>query len=606
MTFTALRYPARRLATVLTTAALLALGAFAGFGGGATGGHAGSSINVAGHYIPIDPAGYLYITNLTQTNNGATTAGNTITVLRESTNDVVINLTVGHAPKGIDVAFNAPGTAPGASENSQSDRNAEEDDENEDPAPDPLRRGYVYVANSGDNTVSVLNDYANPASDTLSWTAPVGRSPWGVGVDQLKSIVAVSNNGDNTVTFLDGSENARLGTVPLPAVNGKPAQPQQVTVDQKSDTVYVANPGNGTVAAINMVTRQVVASISVPGAPVYDAADNRGHVFVVSTNGTGAGTLSVIDTATNTLLPTGAATGATPFAVAVNPANGQVDVTNNGDNTLGQYAFNGATFTQTGTLALPPDPKGVTFTDDGQSAYAVSQKTGTVTQVTPAGASTASDRVPPGATIKTGSGYYGPGATLDGTATDDASGVGSVQVGYTSSGSSSPPSSTGDATLSCGDASNRGCSWAAALPQTDGSYRAWARAIDRNRDSAGPNVGPWTTADNITVDRTAPVVAITSPSSTSVLVPGQTPVSGIATDNLAGVRSVVVRFTASTVGTSTQASATLSCDSSATNCTWSARTPSTLAPGTYNVQATAMDRAGNPGVSNVVVFTVGL
>ena len=606
MTFTSVRHRLRRQVVFALIGTVAAAAATWSAGGGPLVGRTSSGVNVAGHYIPIDPAGYLYITNLTQTNNGVTTDGNTVTVLRESSNDVVTNLAVGRAPKGIDVSFNGPGTAPGATENSQSDLNADEDDENQDPAPDPSRRGFVYVANSGDNTLSVLNDYANPASDTNAWTAPVGRSPWGVGVDQLKSIVAVSNNGDSSVTFLDGSENARLGTVMLPVVNGKLANPQQVAVDQKSETVYVSNPGNGTVTAINMVTRRVVASISVPGTPVYDAADNKGHIFVASTNGGGAGLLSAIDTATNTVLPASASTGAAPFAVAVNPVNGQVDVTNNGDNTLGQYSFNGVTFARTGTLALPPDPKGVAFTDDGQSAYAVSQKTGTVTQVTPAGAVTASDRVPPTTAVNSGRGYYGPGATVNGTATDDASGVGTVQVGYTTAGSAIAPSSTTDATLSCSNTSNRICTWTASLPTPDGNYKVWARAIDRNRDSAGPNVGPWSTADDITADRTAPVVTITSPASTSVLVPGQTQVAGTATDNLSGFGTVVVTFTATTLGTNTQEAAALACDSGRNSCSWSVTTPAALSPGTYNVQATATDRAGNQGQSNVVVFTVGL
>lgn len=549
-------------------------------------GRTSNGVNVAGHYIPIDPAGYLYVTNLTQTSSGVTTAGNTISVYRESSNDVVANLTVGHAPKGIDVSFT----------NQDSD----------DPAPDASEPHHVYVANSADNTVTVLNDLANPAANTVAWTAAVGRSPWGVGVDQQAAVVAVSNNADNSVTFLDADENQRLGTTTLPVVGGKTARPQQVTVDQKSHTAYVANPGNGTVTALNTRTRGVVASIAVPGTPVFDAADNNGHVFVVSTNGTGAGTLSVISTATNTLLPGTAATGSNPFSVAVNQVNGQIAVTNNGDSTLGQYTFNGATFTQTGTVALPPDPKGVTFTIDGQSAYAVSQQTGTVTQVDSSGASTASDRVAPAAAISSSSGYYPAGGSITGTATDDASGVGTVQVGFTPAGSATAPGSTVNAALSCANSSNLSCTWTAALPSGDGSYKAWARAVDRNRDSSGPNIGAWATVDNIIEDSTSPVVAITSPSSTSILVAGQTQVAGTATDNLSGVSAVSVTFTATTLGTTETAPATVSCDGPRTTCTWTVTTPSTLTPGTYNVQAQATDRAGNRGQSNVVVFTVGV
>jgi len=302
--------------------------------------------------------------------------------------------------------------------------------------------------------------------------------------------------------------------------------------------------------------------------------------------------LKAINEATNAVMPVSANTGPVPFGIAINPVNGQISVTNNGNHTLSQYTFNGATFTNTGTVNLPPDPKGVAYTEDGARAYIAEQASGTITQVDGTGAHTASDHTPPVTTIDNVT-LARPGQALTGRSSDDASGVGSVQVGYTAAGATTAPASTSNASLSCADNLNLSCSWSSPLPLTDGVYKAWVRGLDRNADTAGPTIEAWRTLDNIMVDGTAPASQITSPSSGSLLVPGSTQVSGVATDNLSGVTSVVVIFTPTLLGSPTTATASLSCDASRQNCTWSATVPATLAVGTYNVTSQATDAAGN-------------
>ena len=544
-------------------------------GGGPLSGGASNGVTVKGHYIPIDPPGKLYVTDNTQTTDGVTTAGNTVSVFDEKTNDLIATIPVGHGPKGIDVHFQKDCA------------------DTTNPTP------YFYVANSLDNTLSVVKDNTDVSRDVVAWTNTTGRSPWGVAVDHCGPTVAVANNLDSTLSLFDGDENQVLGTVGL----GAGAAPRGVAADSSNHRAYTANSGNGTVSVVDLNRRRLVTNIAVPGSPVSVAGDGHGHMFVVSTNGTGSGTLSVINEATNTVAPATTGTGPSPFWVAVNAVNGQVDVTNNGNNTLSQYSYNGTTFSNVGTINLPPDPRGVTFTTDGRSAYIAEQSSGTITEVN-GGAKTAGDRNPPSSTINN-NGPYHPGGTLTGTSTDDAAGVGSVAVGFTAAGSSTPPSSTANASLSCSSSQALSCAWSAPLPAGDGNYKAWVRGTDRNSDSAGANVELWKTLDGIVVDGTAPTSAITGPPSGSLLVPGVSSITGSATDNVAGVAGVVVIYTPQVLGSPTTASAALTCNPSPPSCTWTSTVPA-LAPGAYQVQSQATDLAGNvetPGPGTI--FNVG-
>jgi YVTN family beta-propeller protein len=67
-------------------------------------------------------------------------------------------------------------------------------------AADPCR-SRVYVANFGDNTVSVIGA---PRSDPVVATVPVGDEPDAVAVDPGTGRVYVTNAGDNTVSLLEG------------------------------------------------------------------------------------------------------------------------------------------------------------------------------------------------------------------------------------------------------------------------------------------------------------------------------------------------------------------------------------------------------------------
>jgi YVTN family beta-propeller protein len=69
----------------------------------------------------------------------------------------------------------------------------------------------VYVTNETDNTVSVIA----AASNTVTATIAVGKSPVGVAVTPGGSTVYVTNRVDNTVSMIAAATNTVTATIPV-------------------------------------------------------------------------------------------------------------------------------------------------------------------------------------------------------------------------------------------------------------------------------------------------------------------------------------------------------------------------------------------------------
>lgn len=124
----------------------------------------------------------------------------------------------------------------------------------------------IYVANLGDNTVSVINGKTCNATDTSSCgqtppAVPLGSSPVGVAVNQATDTIYVLSPGTpSTVSVINGATcNATVtsgcGTVP-PTVtvgNGTPIL-AGLAVNEATDTIYVANTADDTVSVIDGAT----------------------------------------------------------------------------------------------------------------------------------------------------------------------------------------------------------------------------------------------------------------------------------------------------------------------------------------------------------------
>ena len=167
---------------------------------------------------------------------------------------------------------------------------------------------YAFVANQ-DGTVSVLNPRTHALEDTLR----VGTAPFGMAADPALGLVYVTDGAQGALFALDAFTRAVVARIPLPsylrfnAVPHYPAvnasnhlvyvpdfesnrlavvdgtairnggadvfdtvavgnMPTAVTVNPKTNRVYVANMGSGTVSVVNGNTGGILAEIPMAGA----------------------------------------------------------------------------------------------------------------------------------------------------------------------------------------------------------------------------------------------------------------------------------------------------------------------------------------------------
>src|SRR5271165_4377070 len=272
--------------------------------------------------IALTPDGkYAYVTN-TSVLQGFT--GNTVSVINTATNTVLgAPITVGSGALGIAIT------------------------------PDGK---YAYVANNQDDTVSVINTATNTV---IGLPIAVGNSPVGVAVTPNGNYVFVTNNSDNTVSVISTATHSVVGP-PIGVGN----QPAGVVITPDGRFAYVANNGSGnmpsnTVSVIDIATDTVVGLVTVGNKPLgIDITPDGKYVYVTNSQD---GTVSVINTATNTVLGAPIAVGSFPISLGffVGPniivAQGSpLSVANDAALTplgFGQFVdFNGGTLKTTGDM----------------------------------------------------------------------------------------------------------------------------------------------------------------------------------------------------------------------------------------------------------------
>ena len=156
---------------------------------------------------------------------------------------------------------------------------------------------YAYVANDHDDTVSVINTATNTV---VGLPIPVGSEPVGVAVTPNGQYVFVTNNHDFTVSVINTATQSVVG--PPIGVGNDPAG---VVITPDGRFAYVANNGSGafnsnTVSVIEVATNAVVGLVTVGNKPLGIAVTPDGkYVYVANSDD---GTVSVISTATNTVV----------------------------------------------------------------------------------------------------------------------------------------------------------------------------------------------------------------------------------------------------------------------------------------------------------------
>lgn len=284
---------------------------------------AGQLPNVNGICPPLTSVRYAYVTN---------TSSNEVSVISEGSNSVVKTIAVGGQPSG--AAVN-------------------------------LKKMLLYVTNAGDNTVSDIN----PTSDSVIATIAVGAIPFGVAINPVYAEAYVANDGANTLSVIDTGNNTVLATV---ALGGSGAGSSGVVVSPNGLTAYVTLSLDNSVAVVDIPTKTVIKLTAVGKTPEGLAIDFSGK-YVYTAN-QGDGTVSVLDTSSNSVVatipifgePGGGAND--PFDVAINPSNGLVYVSTR----IGRNVsiIDPATNTVIGVIDLSPNLlEGISIDCSGKFLY---------------------------------------------------------------------------------------------------------------------------------------------------------------------------------------------------------------------------------------------
>lgn len=162
-------------------------------------------------------------------------------------------------------------------------------------------------------------------------TVPVGNYPIGLKVSPDSSTVYVANNSSGTISVIDATNNYGIkATITLPANTF----PEYLAITPDGTKLYASNhEEQGTVSVIDTTqpTYPVVATLNVGAYPNDLAVSPNGTELWVANYGyiqtQTPGTISVFDTATNTLKTTIDCNGA-PWMIGFTNQGKQVDVLN--------------------------------------------------------------------------------------------------------------------------------------------------------------------------------------------------------------------------------------------------------------------------------------
>jgi len=230
----------------------------------------------------------------------------------------------------------------------------------------PELSGFAYIANSGSNTVSVINTTTNEIATTIT----VASQPYGVSVSPDGSKVYVTNELSSSVSVINTSTNTVTATIPVGQF------PISVTESPDGNTVYVVNDQSSTISVINAGANIVEAVIPICVQSTGIAVSPDGSKLYLSC--AASGTVTVINTATNTVITT-IPVGNSPGGVSLSPDGSKIYVANTNDNTVS--VINSLTNTVQALIGVGSQPFGVSVSPDGSRIYVANSASNTVSVI---------------------------------------------------------------------------------------------------------------------------------------------------------------------------------------------------------------------------------
>jgi YVTN family beta-propeller protein len=230
----------------------------------------------------------------------------------------------------------------------------------------PAAPARIYVSNQLDNTASVIDGDTHKIVATVR----VGVSPAQMAVSPDHRSVYIANTGSNTVSVLNTADNTIARNIALP----RGSRPIGVAVSPSGRYLYTADGRANRVSVLDTRAGRLVTSVRVGTQPLSVAVAPDGKTVYAANSG--SGDVSVIDARTNRVaraIPT----GRFPSGVAVTPDGASVYVTNELSGVTVINADNGTVEAR----LREPSPFSVAMSPNGDRAYVTSLGPGRVTGI---------------------------------------------------------------------------------------------------------------------------------------------------------------------------------------------------------------------------------
>lgn len=243
------------------------------------------------------------------------------------------------------------------------------------------------VANSGDSSLTLYTTRSASGTQPTIVTIPAGSAPSSLFLSGSSTIFAAFT-GHDSVGVIDLLNTVFRTEVPLAAGS----HPVFVTGPTDLNKVYVANQGNGTVSVVDSATNTKLTDIVVGSQPTWLAVSpttaktvpiTAAQIYVVNQ---GSGTVSVIDTGSDTVVKTISVGAGPTFATfdprllrvyVANTAGGTVSIINTDPLSPNLYAVT--------TVAVGTSPSQIAALADGSRAYVTNAGSGTVSVINTTG-----------------------------------------------------------------------------------------------------------------------------------------------------------------------------------------------------------------------------
>ena len=229
----------------------------------------------------------------------------------------------------------------------------------------------VYVVNRDSNTLSIIDGYGN--TNNVLCTIPVGKAPIDIAVDNIaiynnpennRSYIYVANAGSETVSMIDGKTNNVIRTIPLEV------SPRSISIDRQSDMLYINSLDlsfGGILEVRNNFVPDYPKYVQVGNDPQHLAINPTTNKIYVAN--TGSDSVSVIDGKTKNVTSVIEVKGKQPIGIAVNPTTNKIYVANTGSDSVSVIKDDGSNLHNITNLKVGIKPNAIAVNPTTNKIY---------------------------------------------------------------------------------------------------------------------------------------------------------------------------------------------------------------------------------------------